>query len=298
MAQGIPYYNKIVETYPSIYHLANADEDSLFQLWKGLGYYSRARNLHFTAKYIVNELKGKFPRNYHDLLKLKGVGEYTAAAIASFAFGENVAVLDGNVHRVLSRVLGINKTIQSSLDKQFYQSIANQLIFERDSALYNQLMMDLGSQICTPMNPQCADCSFSSDCFAFKNSETANLPPKKQKLKLKERYFYCLFVEFKGKIYLEKRTQNDIWKGLYQGLLQEGEKLEQEFWKMKNIDMADIQWSEWQTQILSHQKIYMKIGLLNVQKINLPMENFHNKSEIPQIAFPRVVSRWWENLVK
>lgn len=295
MGQAIPYYERIIARFPTLQDLAKASEDELFSLWKGLGYYSRARNLHFTSKYIVNELENHFPNNYQDLLKLKGVGEYTAAAIASFAYREHVAVLDGNVHRVLSRIFGIYKTLQSSQDKQYFQSIANKLLPKGKSDIFNQSMMNLGSQVCTPQNPRCEECLMSTICYAFKEDKIADLPPKKTRITLKERYLYCLFVEYQGKIYVQKRIQNDIWKGLYQGILQEGEELDTTFWKETIGDYKRIKWSDWQKQILSHQRIFMKIGYFKA-KSNYPvLREMQGLNSIENTPFPRVISRWWEN---
>ena len=294
MEQGFPYYERLIKKFSTIKYLAKADEDELFSVWKGLGYYSRARNLQFTAKYIVQELKGKFPDNYEDLLKLKGVGEYTAAAIASFAFDEDVAVLDGNVHRILSRYFGINKTIQSSIDKKYFQNLANQLLVENQSAKFNQAMMDMGSKICKPQSPNCQDCIFSSNCYAFNQNQISVLPPKKIRPELRERYFYCLFVEYKGKIYLEKRTENDIWKGLYQGIMQEGQALDLEFWKAKDIDVSKVEWSDWQTQVLSHQRVKMKMARLIIGKNIKNRSQYDLIEDIRTYAMPRIMSRWWE----
>lgn len=295
MEQGVPYYERLIKKFPTIKHLAKADEDILFSVWKGLGYYSRARNLQFTAKYIVKELKGKFPDIYDDLLKLKGVGEYTAAAIASFAFGEDVAVLDGNVHRILSRFFGIEKTIQSTTDKRYFQDLANQLLLKGQSAIFNQAMMDMGSKVCKPMNPVCLDCSFNHSCQAYQNDRITDYPPKKIKLELKERYFYCLFVKYKGKFYLQKRLENDIWKGLYQGIVQEGENLDLDFWKVQKLDISIVVWSELQTQLLSHQRIKMRFGIMEVSKTKLDLSCFFSLEEMESMALPRIVGKWWDS---
>lgn len=294
MAQGLPYFYKIIKAFPTLQNLANATEDKLFELWKGLGYYSRARNLHFTANYIFHNLNGIFPNTYCELIKLKGVGEYTAAAIASFAFGESVAVLDGNVHRILSRIYGIEKTIQSVTDKKYFQSIANQLLIPNQSAKFNQAMMDLGSTICKPQNPDCNDCQFQELCIANIEKRVELLPPPKIRPELKERYFYCLFVENKGKLYLEKRTDKDIWQGLYQGIMQEGKEIDLDFWKVRNLDISEVHWSEIQTQLLSHQRIKMRFGALKVNEIDLIKSNFHTIKSIHNMAMPRIISRWWE----
>lgn len=298
MAQGIPYYEKIIDAFPTVEDLAQASEDSLFSLWKGLGYYSRAKNLQFTAKYIAKELKGVFPNKYDDLLKLKGVGEYTAAAIASFAYGENIAVLDGNVHRILSRIFGINKTIQSSSDKRFFQDIANQLLIKNGSAKFNQAMMDMGSQVCTPQKPSCENCSFQNQCKAFQLNKIVDLPPKKQRIELKERHFFCLFIKYKGEIYLKKRVENDIWKGLYQGIVQEGENLDLDFWRDQKLDISKVVWSEVQIQLLSHQRIKMRFGIKEISNTTLDKVCFFSLEEMESIALPRIVGKWWEKNLK
>jgi A/G-specific adenine glycosylase len=295
MEQGLPYFERLITKFPSIKDLAIAREDDLFAVWKGLGYYSRARNLQFTAKYIVNELKGKFPSSYLELLRLKGVGEYTAAAIASFGFNEDVAVLDGNVHRVLSRIFGIESTIQSSTDKRYFHDLANQLLLIGKAAIFNQAMMDLGSSVCKPQNPICLNCSFSHNCYAYQKDKISNFPPKKRRPDLKKRFFYCLFIEYKGRIYLQKRIENDIWKGLYQGMVQEGEEIDYKFWADKNVNISKAIWSETLSQVLSHQKIFMKMAIVKVVKTSLDMRNFYDIEDLTRIAMPRIVSRWWES---
>lgn len=295
MDQGMPYYERIIEKFPSIQDLASATEDDLFSVWKGLGYYSRARNLHFTSKYIVDEMNGVFPDTYIELLKLKGVGEYTAAAIASFAFGQDVAVLDGNVHRVLARIFGIPKTIQSSIDKRFFQSLIDDLLFQGESSAFNQAMMDMGSFVCKPQNPLCSECSFSSQCKAYNQNRIADYPPPKVRPILKERHFYCLFLRKNDKLYLEKREKNDIWKGLYQGILQEGERIDTLFWKTHGVQISKVEWSEIQTQILSHQSIKMRFGILELESTELDPSKYYKINELKSIPLPRIMSRWMEN---
>jgi len=296
LEQGYPYFERLIDKFPSINDLANASEDDLFAVWKGLGYYSRARNLQFTSKFIVNELAGKFPNTQVDLLKLKGVGEYTAAAIASFAFGQNVAVLDGNVHRVLSRIFGISRTIQSTTDKRYFQNLLSQLLIENQSAIFNQAMMDMGSQTCKPQNPNCENCFFIHHCIAYQQDRIKELPPKKVKPAMRDRHFYCLFVEYKGKIYVEKRMENDIWRGLYQGIMQEGEDIDSDFWKNKGIDVSNVVWSDWQKQLLSHQRIFMKLGTIKVRAAKNYTSQTFTSAELAAIPFPRVVSRFLESL--
>src|SRR5690606_34778677 len=215
--QGLPYYEKFILAFPTIYDLAKASEDEVLKLWEGLGYYSRARNMHFTAKYIVAELDGKFPNNFTDLLQLKGVGNYTAAAIASFAFKEAVAAVDGNVYRVLARIFGIKDDIMTNQAKKIFQSLANELIPKNQPDTFNQAIMDFGSMVCKPKQPLCEECFMQEECYAFRNNEITNLPVKSKKIKVKKRFFHFLLLENADKnIVIEQRSDNDIWKNLYQ----------------------------------------------------------------------------------
>ncbi|NNC46443.1 MAG: A/G-specific adenine glycosylase [Winogradskyella sp.] len=223
--QGLPYYKSFVKTYPTVFDLANANEEDVLKLWQGLGYYSRARNLHATAKYVASELNGKFPDNYKDLLQLKGVGDYTASAIASFAFNKATAVVDGNVYRVLSRVFGIETPINSSAGIKEFKAIAQSLIDTKDPATYNQAIMEFGSVQCKPKTPDCPSCPFNTICIALQKGQQHLLPVKINKTKVKTKYFnYLVFRDAKGQTLFEKRTQKGIWKNLYQFPLVETEK--------------------------------------------------------------------------
>lgn len=214
--QGMPYFNKFISAYPTVDSLALANEDELLKMWQGLGYYSRARNLHLTAKHVSNDLKGVFPNNYNGLLNLKGVGEYTAAAIASIAYNEPVAVLDGNVIRVLSRLFEINETVQSAAGLQKFRFYANEILNKTQPGVHNQAMMELGSLVCKPTQPQCNICPIYEHCGAFLHKTIANFPVKKKKIKVKNRYLTFIVPGLQGgKTLLVKRTGNDIWKNLY-----------------------------------------------------------------------------------
>lgn len=215
VAQGLPYFEKFLENFPQIEDLAQAPSEEVMRLWQGLGYYSRARNLHQCAKDIVNIHKGEFPNNYKSLIKLKGVGSYTAAAIASFAFGEPVAVVDGNVFRVLSRYFGISTDIASNLGKKEFEKIANQCIPKDNPADFNQAIMEFGSLQCTPKNPHCASCPLSNACFAFKNDLINQLPVKINTVKIKQRYFTYFYVICDDLLVVNLRGKGDIWQGLY-----------------------------------------------------------------------------------
>lgn len=220
--QGLPYYYKFVNEFPNITSLAIADEVKVLRLWQGLGYYSRARNLHTTAKFVVKNLNAEFPKTYAEILTLKGVGEYTAAAIASFAFKEKVAVLDGNVFRVLSRFFGIEEDIMTGKGKKAFKTLANNLLPESDSDIYNQGIMEFGALQCTPSNPDCLNCPLSLECYARINKRQAFLPVKSKKTSKTHRKFFYIVIKKGSKYLMQERKEKDIWQGLYQFPLIEG----------------------------------------------------------------------------
>lgn len=219
--QGIPYYQRFITHYPSVFDLANAPEEEVFRLWQGLGYYNRCRNMISTARTIVNEYKGIFPVEFSELLQLKGVGYYTAAAISSFSYGGVHAVLDGNVFRILSRYFVIDTPIDSTQGKKIFKDLANELINPERSADFNQAIMDFGSSICAAYKPSCEECVLKKHCHALSQNTVNFLPVKSKKIKSKKRYFHYFVIEKKGKLYIQKRKDNDIWQGLHQFLLVE-----------------------------------------------------------------------------
>lgn len=221
VAQGLPYYQKFVNKYPTVYDLASATEQEVLRLWQGLGYYSRARNLHACAKTIVNEYDGVFPDNYQSLQKLKGVGQYTAAAIASFAFNETVPVVDGNVYRVLSRVFGITDDLATTKGQKAIRKIAEQEVPEGKANIYNQAIMEFGALQCTPQNPACLLCPVHAQCYAFQHGQQHMLPVKSKTVTVKERYFHYLVIRYHGKLVMQQRAAQDIWSGLYEFYLAE-----------------------------------------------------------------------------
>lgn len=215
--QGLPYYNAFLTQFPSVFHLAKAKEADVLKLWQGLGYYSRARNLHATAKFVVDNLNGDFPNNYKDLLKLKGVGDYTASAIASICFNEVTAVVDGNVYRVLSRYFGIDTPINSSKGAKVFKLLAQELIDKKEPATFNQAIMEFGAIQCKPKNPDCASCPFQDSCVALQNNSVSDFPVKIKSAKAKKKHFnFLVFVSDDGKTILEKREGKGIWQNLYQ----------------------------------------------------------------------------------
>ncbi|MFA6778223.1 MAG: A/G-specific adenine glycosylase [Paludibacteraceae bacterium] len=224
VAQGLSYYNRFIEKFPNATDLASASEDEVLKEWQGLGYYSRARNLHSAAKSISEIHDGKFPTSYESIRLLKGVGDYTAAAICSFAYNQPYAVVDGNVYRVLSRVFEISTPIDSTNGKKEFAKLAQELINPRKAALHNQAIMDLGAMVCTPDSPLCEECPVSEICLVHTHNTESSYPVKGKKSRQRDRYFYYFFIQNEGKTYLHRREGDDIWKGLYEFPLIEGDK--------------------------------------------------------------------------
>lgn len=267
--QGLSYFNNFIEKYPTVVLLAKASEKEVLNLWQGLGYYSRARNLHYTAKNITKNFNGVFPVNYDDILKLKGVGEYTAAAISSFSYNNCYPVIDGNVYRVLSRIFGIEEPIDSTSGKKTFKNLAASLIDKKNPGIYNQAIMEFGALQCKPKNPACENCPFVLECYAFKNNAIHLLPIKEKKIKQRNRYFNYLVLLNKNNIYLNKRKENDIWESLYDFPLIETKQSIQSFDELmsKNYNIPHsihlIKKSKEYLHILTHQKIYATFWLVS-----------------------------------
>jgi A/G-specific adenine glycosylase len=215
VVQGTPYYLKFIDRFPDVFALANATEDEVMKYWEGLGYYSRARNLHFSAQKIVHDYNGIFPTTYAKILELKGVGPYTAAAVSSFAFDLPHAVVDGNVYRVLARFFGIEKSIDESKTKIEMAKLAQELLPQDRPADFNQAIMDFGATVCTPDNPLCLFCPLRENCLAWNNGKTESLPLRSKKIKKRERFLHFLLFKEKDSFLIRKRNQG-IWKGLYE----------------------------------------------------------------------------------
>jgi len=269
--QGLPYYLKFLQKFPTVHDLAQADEQVVLKLWEGLGYYSRARNLHFTAKYISEQLDGHFPDTYKGLLTLKGVGPYTAAAIASFAFHLPHAVVDGNVFRVLSRYSGNFTDIGSTIGRKEFTTLANTLMDFKQPAKFNQALMDLGAMICKPTQPSCLDCPVSTNCQALAQNIIPELPVKLKKIKRKTRYFYY-FVFRKGTTtWIQKRTKKDIWQSLYEFPHLESkesisEQTIQDYLRKIAPKSNEQRRAGPYTQLLTHQKIIGRFMVVDVQQ--------------------------------
>ncbi|MDB5112759.1 MAG: A/G-specific adenine glycosylase [Mucilaginibacter sp.] len=213
--QGLPYFYRFVEKYPDVKSFAAANEDNILKLWQGLGYYSRGRNMLKTARHVQENYEGKFPESYEELIKLKGIGEYTAAAISSFSANEARAVVDGNVYRVLARFFGIDEPINSTTGKKMFQSIANDLLNKQNPGLHNQAIMEFGAMLCKPKKPACGICPVRAGCAAFIHNATTALPVKLNKVKIRERYFNYFLLTNGTKLLMNKRTEGDIWANLY-----------------------------------------------------------------------------------
>ncbi len=254
VAQGLSYYLKFKERFPTVFDLAKADEQTVLKLWQGLGYYSRARNLHFSAKHIVDKLDGKFPSTYKELLALKGVGDYTASAIASICYNEKTAVVDGNVYRVLARYFGVKTPINSSGGIKEFKLLAQTLIDKQQPGVFNQAIMDFGALHCKPQNPLCGTCPFSDSCIALKEKTIKELPVKEQKIKIKHRYFnFLVLITNDDKTILIQRKGKGIWQGLYQFPLIETDKKIDEKTLIHSLEFTKL-FTEETTVLLFNQK--------------------------------------------
>ena len=300
--QGLGYYNRFITQFPTVHKLAQSNENQVFKLWEGLGYYTRCKNLIATAKKVSIELKGMFPASKEGLLSLKGVGPYTAAAIGSFAFGLPLAVVDGNVHRVLSRIFGIKDPIDFPIGKKKLEILAQELLDIQNPATYNQAIMDFGAVICKPKQPECKTCPFQKKCFAFKHQAQTKLPIKSKKIKAKQRFIYYLMLEHNGKQLVRKRIGDDIWKGLFEFVLMEKDEPQDikylkylSNWGLKanGIDYQVIDCSEEIVHQLTHQKITCRILHIKVkQSVKVEGYEWKTKNAIQQFPFPRIITRY------
>jgi A/G-specific adenine glycosylase len=291
--QGLPYFEKFVNHYPSVYELANAEEQNILNDWQGLGYYSRARNLHKTAKEVVEIYNGNFPITYSELLKLTGIGPYTAAAIASFAFDEAKAVVDGNVYRVLSRVFDIEEAIDSTQGKKTFELLANELIDKKDPATYNQAIMEFGALQCIPVNPNCDVCPLQFQCLAFKNKTIAQRPIKAKKTKVTARHFvYLIELSTHKTIRIEKREGKGIWQNLYQFPLIEFDSPDEKTNFLAKLDSKFI--SQEYKHILSHQQLFAHFAVVEPSQ-EIPENQLEIAlSDLSNFPIPRLIDKFWE----
>jgi A/G-specific adenine glycosylase len=302
VAQGLPYFDAFINAFPTVYHLANASEEQVLKLWQGLGYYSRARNLHQTAQLIVSSYKGVFPSTYDGLLQLKGVGPYTAAAIASFSFDEAVPVVDGNVFRVLARYFGVETDISSHAAKKEFTQLAQELIDVNQPALFNQAIMEFGSLQCVPVNPNCDECVFNDSCVALQRKKVHLLPIKLKKTKVTTRYLnYLVVTDENGFFLVQKRATKGIWLNLYEfPLVETNQEVQVDY-----FDSGNFQHSFFQNPIetiipfetksithkLSHQNLQIRFWKLTVLGV---LENGIQSEELKKLPFPIVLFNFIE----
>lgn len=300
--QGWFYYERFIKKFPDVHALANAPEEDVYKLWEGLGYYTRCKNLIATAKNISENFNGIFPASYDEIIKLKGIGPYTAAAISSFAYNEKRAVVDGNVQRVLARYFGLSTPTDSNDGKKLFSLLAQSLIDEQSPGIYNQAIMDFGATICRPRNPLCDQCVQSAECEAFNNNFVNDVPVKQKVLKIKTRWLYYFIIESDNSVYIRKRDKKDIWQNLYEFILLETEE-EQEKKAIRFLDellqhqsYQLISTSETCSQQLTHQRIYGKFLHVRV-KNKLKLDDQYRlvkKINIHEYAFPRFINSYLE----
>ncbi|MBT8195256.1 MAG: A/G-specific adenine glycosylase [Bacteroidia bacterium] len=306
LEQGLPYYLKFINKYPDLQALSTANEQDILLLWQGLGYYSRARNMHHTARYIQIKLKGEFPNTYREILKLKGIGPYTAAAISSIAFNEPVIALDGNVYRFLSRYFAVEESIDEAIGKKIIQEKGQKLMPKLNPGDFNQALIEIGALICKPNNPLCTECPVSRTCKAFNQNLTGILPIRKKKNKAKTKYFYYFIVyNKKEQIIIRKREGAGIWKNMFEFPLLESEKRI----ALKNIPQSDFfqnlfkksqpvirTISNEHKHILSHQILKTRFIEIDVSKHSYEEKDYLkiNHEEIEQYPMPRLIHKFFQ----
>ena len=275
VAQGLPYYLNFVNAFPTVFDLAKAPEQKVLKLWQGLGYYSRARNLHTAAKMVVKDYAGVFPADFEELKKLKGVGDYTAAAISSFCFNKPQSVVDGNVYRVLARLFAMDIPINSTEGKKQFAVLAQELLDKKNAGIYNQAIMEFGALYCTPYNPNCESCIFNDTCLSGSSKKALNYPVKISNKKVTTRYFEYFVIICKENTYTQQRTGKDIWKSLHQFPMIEYneqasntivlEQMKKEILKTKANNFKIIKQTGYKKHQLSHQTIYARFTYINVK---------------------------------
>lgn len=303
--QGLAYYERFIEKFPTVKQLAAAPDTAVLKLWEGLGYYSRCRNLIATAKYIANERNGIFPDTYEDIKALKGIGPYTAAAISSFAYNLPYAVVDGNVFRVLSRISGIATPIDSTGGKKYFTQLADELLDKKQPGAYNQAIMDFGAIVCKPALPLCPACVFNKQCRAYLEDRVNELPVKEKKISIKKRWFYYLVLEHKGKFAIRQRMAKDIWNQLYEFPViettaeQETAELiglaeQQEWMPAKKYSLSFV--SPLFKQQLSHQLIAGRFISLKLEKPGKLPEGtvWVSRKEMAEYPFPKFINQFLE----
>ena len=304
--QGLSYYNRFIERFPNVSTLSEANEDEVLKHWQGLGYYTRARNLHKAAQQIMSDFNGTFPSSHSGILQLSGIGVYTAAAISSFAYNEPYAVVDGNVYRVLSRLFGIQTPIDSSAGKKEFSNLAQNLLSKTQPGIHNQALMEFGALQCVPVSPDCGNCPLQSVCMAFDMNIVTFLPVKSKKIKSTNRYFNYLYIQYQGITFLQKRVANDVWKNLFEFPLIESDHListseltDNDIFKslMVGIDEVDIhKTTNPMKHILSHRVIFAQFISITISNQNDALKQFIQipLKEIDRFAVSRLMELFLE----
>ena len=291
--QGWEYWERFMHRWPTVEALAAATEDEVLREWQGLGYYSRARNLHYAARQIVE--RGSFPNTIAEIKQLKGVGDYTAAAIGSIAFGLPAAVVDGNVYRVLSRYFGIDTPINTTEGKKLFAAMAQEQLPPQEASVYNQAIMDFGAIQCTPQSPDCSVCPLMESCDAFRTNRIQELPVKLKTLKIRERHLIYIYVRYKGQTAIHRRGAGDIWQGLWEPLLVDNGQLTIDNWAAQNnyqLSIVNCQLLRKNVRhVLTHRILYADFYLWEPDKRpSLPSDYIWiPESDIDNYALPRLI---------
>lgn len=304
--QGLSYYNNFIKQFPTVKSLALAPDEAVFKAWEGLGYYNRCKNILITARNIVNNMNGNFPCTYSDIIALKGIGPYTAAAISSFAYGLPHAVVDGNVYRVLARYFGEALPIDSPKGKVHFINLANELLFKKDPSAYNQAIMDFGSTVCKPKIAECSYCILQKKCISYSEGWVNKLPVKEKQLVKTTRCFTYFIFLIHNKVLVNKREQRDIWENLYEFYLFETTKEwewkteEIEKWLEDQLSIGDFKInniSETFLQKLTHQNVKGRFIAISLNEIPNTLKHLKmvNKEEISKMAFPNLINKYLQN---
>jgi A/G-specific adenine glycosylase len=303
--QGLKYYESFIHHFPTVCHLARATDAKVFKLWEGLGYYSRCKNLLATARLVCEEYKGVFPNTYDGIIGLKGVGPYTAAAIASFAYNLPHAVLDGNVFRVLARIFGIDTAVDSTAGKKVFTQLAKELLDVKRAAIYNQAIMDFGATVCKPQNPQCPACPFQKKCMAYQQQAADRLPVKEKRISIKKRWFYYFICQYRQQVLLRRRGAGDVWENLHDFVLAETDgpvTVDSEFVKKSlannglrsGFAIAEI--SGVHRQKLTHQHLEAVFVRLDMKTLHPAAPYFTvPQQQLQQYAFPGLINDYLRN---
>jgi A/G-specific adenine glycosylase len=300
--QGMTYFIRFINRFPNIESLANASEDEVLKIWQGLGYYSRARNMHHAARQIIEKYNSRFPDSYEEIRKLKGIGDYTAAAIASISFGSDNAVIDGNVYRVLSRIFGIATPIDSSKGKKELSALAHSLLDKQNPGQYNEALMDFGAMQCIPRNPNCHQCPFKNYCVALKKNQIDYFPVRSKKVKPKNRYFNYLYISYEIYFFLEQRKTKDIWHNLYQfPLIETGEPIDEtilislpEFYDLFNGLKVTVEHATPENiHLLTHQRLYIRFFQISLtQSPNNSKWIMTSKGDLSKFPMPKPIDNY------